>query len=138
MLSLVVAALVATQGLDAPINQHPTVRTEMKRGAQAAFDCMVHRRADVGIFTECVEDAQKENRQKMARSFEAFELGLYQVERDVLSTWIKYHPDISSEDQEIAKLSHDVAETDYQDARKALHLTDAQVQAAIYPLKPSY
>lgn len=61
--------------LDAPIKTEPTMRSEIKRGEAAAFDCGLHHIADYSAFTDCINRILDSNEQKRTKS-DPFVLGL--------------------------------------------------------------
>ena len=78
--SLVLLALPATgfaqSRLDAPVSTKPTVKSEIKRGGAAAFDCGLKGNiTDYSAFTACINAVQDSNQQKNTNS-EPFLLGL--------------------------------------------------------------
>jgi hypothetical protein len=64
-----------TSKLDAPISTKPTIRTEIKRGEAAAFDCGLQSVTDYSAFTTCINAVEDSNQQKNTKS-EPFMLGL--------------------------------------------------------------
>ena len=69
------SAAYAQTGLDAPVSTKPTVRSEIKRGDSAAFNCFLDAVTDYLAFTNCVRDVQELNQQKSTLS-DPFLLGL--------------------------------------------------------------
>lgn len=65
----------ARTGLDAPVNTKPTVRSEIRRGYSAAFNCFLETTSDYSAFTTCVNAVQEDNVQKSTLS-DPFLLGL--------------------------------------------------------------
>ena len=65
----------AQTSLDAPVDTKPTVRSEIKRGYSAAFNCFLEATNDYLAFTICVSAVQEENEQKSTLS-DPFLLGL--------------------------------------------------------------
>lgn len=64
--------------LDTPLAQQPpTLRTEIKRGGDIAFQCGLDARGDEEIKRHCVEHAQLANEQGAATRHDAFDAGLY-------------------------------------------------------------
>jgi hypothetical protein len=76
--------------LDAPIQSHPTTRTEIKRGSDAYEDqCGAGSNRsspfDIQGRFKCVEGVQSQNEQKMTAGYDAFDVGLY------LAAWVDAH-----------------------------------------------
>ena len=68
-------ASAQTSKLDAPISTKPTIRSEIKRGEAAAFDCGLHAITNYSAFTTCVSNVADANQQKNTMS-DPFMLGL--------------------------------------------------------------
>lgn len=68
-------ASAQTSKLDAPISTKPTIRSEIKRGEVAAFDCGLHAITNYSAFTTCVSNVADANQQKNTMS-DPFMLGL--------------------------------------------------------------
>ena len=131
-----IAAAIAAQGLDAPLIQaRPTVRSEIRRGMDAAWDC--HPKASVvdamRSYGGCVEGVQSRNRQQMRTAFEAFDLGLYRVARDEEANAVSVIRDHPSPlfHLKLAQGQLDVEEAGYQQSRKALGLSEQQVDRVV-------
>jgi hypothetical protein len=64
--------------LDKPVTSQPTVRSEIKRGWDAAFDCGLKGGPfEIEAAADCFDAAQRENRQKMSTGYEPFAVGCY-------------------------------------------------------------
>ena len=75
----------ASPNLDAPIvPAKPTIRSEFKRGMDAAQDCSFKTElmSEMRLYAACIDAAHNQNRQQMGTGFEAFDLGLYHRARD--------------------------------------------------------
>jgi hypothetical protein len=80
LLAACVAALATSAAADpssAPVD--PGVRSEVERGASAAFDCYARFSAltQSADFAACAQRAHADNQQRMGRGYEAFDAGLY-------------------------------------------------------------
>lgn len=130
-------ALGIAADLDAPLTpQPPTLRSEISRGADAAFDCELKNdgaaEAEVSGYYQCIEDVSSANRQRLGQGYEAFNAGLYAraerqlgIVQQVWSTSALAH-DIAGLQNEI-----NVVRAGYAEALAALHITDADVKQAI-------
>jgi len=65
-----------TSKLDAPVSTTPTVRSEIKRGEDAAFECSLNAGTRYSAFVDCINAAIHFNLQANTKS-EAFTLGLF-------------------------------------------------------------
>lgn len=70
LLALTTSAVAQTD-LNAPVDEKPTIASEVKRGIGAAMDCR-----GTGDFNKCVLDAASANTQKQPNT-NSFELGLF-------------------------------------------------------------
>jgi hypothetical protein len=66
----------AQGGLDAPVSNKPTVRTEIKRGEGASLDCFLKTLTNFLNFSLCIDAVEDVNQQKSTLS-DPFKLGLY-------------------------------------------------------------
>jgi hypothetical protein len=66
----------AQGGLDAPVSNKPTVRTEIKRGEGASLDCFLKTLTSFLNFSRCIDSVEDVNQQKSTLS-DPFKLGLY-------------------------------------------------------------
>ena len=64
-----------TSKLDAEVSTKPTVRSEIKRGDAAAFDCGLHNITNPPAFTKCITQVTDSNQQKSTLT-DPFVLGL--------------------------------------------------------------
>lgn len=65
-----------TSKLDTPINTKPTVRSEIKRGEDAAFECSLNAGTHYAAFVNCINAEIHSNLQASTKS-EPFTLGLF-------------------------------------------------------------
>lgn len=80
LLAACAAALATSAAADpaaAPVD--PAVRSEIERGASAAFDCYARFSAltQSADFGACAQRAHTDNQQRMGQGYEAFDAGLY-------------------------------------------------------------
>ena len=66
----------ASVNLDAPMEQRPTVRTEINRGYEAAFTCVINSGVSASGLYKCVENSVSHNKQAVANPT-AFMIGAY-------------------------------------------------------------
>jgi hypothetical protein len=137
MLVALIAAAVAAPGLDAPVTPtHPTVRSEIRRGVDAAFDCQRFGSfAEMELYQRCIQASESRNRQVMGSAFQAFDVGLYRVARDHMANAVQVlaGQPAASFDPELVKAGLEVEEAGYQQSRKALGLSEEQVEAVVHP-----
>lgn len=68
---------VLADSLDRPATpSHPTVKSELIRGQEVAFECSINDHADINAFSNCIESAKRKQLVR-ATSTDAFSLGLY-------------------------------------------------------------
>jgi phosphoenolpyruvate carboxylase len=117
---LVLAPTVAsTASLDAPIDQKPTIRSEIHRGAMRAFDCHLANLRDNLQALFCTNDAISAETQKNTIT-DAFQLGLHLESVDFDPT-SEYH------------------RARVRELEKALHVTHAQACEVVFQdIKPEY
>jgi hypothetical protein len=136
MLLVLITAVLFGPGIDAPIvPAQPTIRSEIRRGMDAARDC--HRFnavTEMESYTDCIDAARRHNRQQMATGFEAFDVGLYRAARDEMRIVLDVLNQSPSPlfDPVSAKLRLDVEQSGYDAARAALSLSDDQVDSAAH------
>lgn len=135
LLALAMSPAVADP-LDAPVPPAaPTIGSEIRRGADAGFDCELHNTLpeDSESFFDCIEGAHTNNRQRMGQGYEAFDAGLYyharqnmQIVADVTSkSTLDYdHDGISRE--------LDLMDGQLKEAMLALHVSEDDVRRAIH------
>jgi hypothetical protein len=75
LIATTIIAYAQTSKLDAPISTKPTVRSEIKRGEAAAFDCGLKNLTNYLAFTTCISGVADFNQQKSTKS-DPFILGL--------------------------------------------------------------
>jgi hypothetical protein len=118
-----------SQAVDPSLAQEkPTVRSEIKRGADASGDC-VKGILELDTMADCIFKTSNDNRQKMSTGTEAFDLGLS------FGGWL--HATLSAEalagTADFAQQAQHIASTKeifwgtYVDLRKKVNLTDDQI-----------
>jgi len=70
-----ISAYAQTSKLDAPISTKPTIRSEIKRGEAAAFDCGLKNITNHLAFITCISGVADSNQQQSTKS-DPFVLGL--------------------------------------------------------------
>jgi len=127
-------ASASPAGLDVPIAPTtPTVRSEIKRGADTVDRCSRQYVLPTYMdgFVGCVDAAQSNNRRDMKAGYEAFDAGLYFMAKTNLGVDV----DILSEsgrDASLLRARFNLFDVRYRQARDALHLTDADVSRAAW------
>jgi hypothetical protein len=120
--------------LSAPVvPSQPTIGSEIRRGADAATAC---ERVDVVVETQlymdCVDAAHNDNRQRMGSGYDAFDTGLYFVERRKLQILLGAAAKSSILDPGMIRAAFDLADANYRLARDHVGVTDDQVELARY------
>jgi len=126
LLALAPGAYVASDPLDAPLaHKPPTVRSEMQRGGDAAFKCVLDSHFLPQAAERCVKNAQGGNRQQMGTGFEAFDTGLYFMAWNLTEDAVT--PLKGTDEGEIAQINVKYYWGMYVLSRKKLGLTDDAV-----------
>jgi len=76
LVALILPQVVAGADLNAPLDEKPTLGSEIKRGWQAAFDCSLAHIVDVQGMNDCTSAAGSKAQQERPNS-DPFLLGLY-------------------------------------------------------------
>lgn len=122
-------ALASAADLDAPLKpQPPTLRSEIKRGADAGRECEGRFGDDLSgqALLACLNEAQTDNRQRMGRGYEAFEAGLWFRGRERLAIAVKVAPSAFSSG------ALGVAASSLRSAELGAGVSDDDVVKAIY------
>jgi hypothetical protein len=122
--------------LDAPlVPERPTLRTELRRGSDAASKCTTDHTFKVAATARRIDDVQADNRQKMGQGYDAFDIGLY------FSAWTGAQILVSSSsgshalaNLEEAQRAEQIYWTAYVFTRKKVNLMDDTVIEALFPV----
>jgi len=128
-LALTGAAFAQQISLDAPlVQEQPSLRSEIKRGSGAAFDCGSQNTMAPAALSTCLFNASSANRGKMSQGYDPFDIGL------MFRGWTEFS--IMSSSLRSGNLAHDAANAEsfekifwsaYIALRKKVGLTDDQV-----------
>jgi hypothetical protein len=115
--------------LDAPLVQDkPTLRSEIKRGLDAAGDCVKGVLA-LDAMSDCIFKSWSDNRQRMGAGTDAFDLGLSfgaWLHATLSGETLAGTPDFDQQAQHVA-MTKKIFWSAYVDIRKEVNLTDDQV-----------
>lgn len=114
--------------LDAPMKPRPpTLRSEIKRGADAELDCSLHLPdvLDGEALLDCLDHVQSANRQSMGRGYEAFDAGLWYMGLADFRNLESVAP------SDLVASESKVAEAGLRESEQAISATDAEVDRAI-------
>jgi hypothetical protein len=118
----------AGNSLDKPVTSQPTLRSEIKRGNDAAFACtLTNGPLKLDQAHTCLEKAQHDNRQKMSTGYEAFDAGLYLMAWDHFQTAARLLKDSQIGDPEAASRNAELYWKLYRIRLKDLGLSDDAV-----------
>lgn len=133
----IMLAMIAAQGLDAPINAQPTVRSEIRRGYVAGEEC--NNRAQGGhsmIYYDCIKAVETRNQERMSNGFQAFNLGLYLRAKEDGKVFADLAPGykLLFTPQDVALLQAELKlyESRYDDGLKQLRLGDDDAKKAAF------
>lgn len=76
LLALVAQTRALAADLNSPIMNRPTIASEIRRGSEAALDCIIPSVGDPLASAKCISTAAIKNSQKMATGSEYFTLGI--------------------------------------------------------------
>jgi hypothetical protein len=115
--------------VDAPLAQeNPTLRSEIKRGLDAARDCVKGVLA-LDAMSDCIFKSWSDNRQRMGTGTDAFDLGLSfggWLHATLSGEALAGTPDFARQAQHVA-MTKKIFWSTYVDIRKGVNLTDDQV-----------
>ena len=128
LIALAAPACAVAANLDAPLKPAPpTLGSEIRRGADAAFACRLRRAdpLDGEALLACLDRAQGANRQSMGRGYEAFDAGLWLIARDAFDELARVAP------SDLARSEAAVAAVGLREAERVAGVTDEDVRVAI-------
>jgi len=118
--------------MNAPLTpQPPTLGSEVHRGADAAEACA---RLDPVMnpqgYAGCIDAAHEQNRQTMGSAYEAFDAGLYFVERRKFQILVGLAAKSTLLNRPLLQSDFGLADAHYREARDRIGATDDQVSLA--------